>query len=167
MGSRYVPVTREQIEAVLIGKCGFRHTPEDEKPGDGAELVYGRQVESREHGLFPMYVRVMSSISKNAADSRDCGEDAIRVNLYAPGVSLKKAYKESTRTIYRTKNAMTRLEEVCRGMFRLGLHLACPKCRRPMVPRTSKANQSRFYGCSGYPTCTATVPADQMEPLPE
>ncbi len=39
----------------------------------------------------------------------------------------------------------------------------CPRCGRPMVPRTAKkgprAGQS-FWGCSGYPDCAATRPAD-------
>jgi ssDNA-binding Zn-finger/Zn-ribbon topoisomerase 1 len=40
--------------------------------------------------------------------------------------------------------------------------LTCPKCGRPMVERTNRANGSTFMGCTGYPDLcseTAKVPA--------
>ncbi len=38
---------------------------------------------------------------------------------------------------------------------------ACPACGKPMVLRTARKGPragSQFWGCSGYPTCTATLP---------
>lgn len=43
------------------------------------------------------------------------------------------------------------------------LATACPKCGAPMVRRVAKqgANQGRsFFGCSTYPRCRGTMPAD-------
>ena len=45
---------------------------------------------------------------------------------------------------------------------------ACPNCGKPMRLRTAhkgpRAGQP-FWGCSGYPDCTGTRPADQVAPL--
>lgn len=37
----------------------------------------------------------------------------------------------------------------------------CPKCGTPMVPRQSRHDGKRFYGCANYPRC------NQMAPMPE
>jgi four helix bundle suffix protein len=51
---------------------------------------------------------------------------------------------------------------------------ACPQCERPMVPRTVRQGKhagSRFWGCSGYPTCKGTRPLkgaeapDRVDPM--
>lgn len=43
---------------------------------------------------------------------------------------------------------------------------ACPQCERPMIPRTVRQGKhagSRFWGCSGYPTCKGTRPLKGAE----
>jgi hypothetical protein len=37
----------------------------------------------------------------------------------------------------------------------------CPKCGIPMVPRQSRKDHSKFWGCSNYPRCTQTAPLDK------
>jgi four helix bundle suffix protein len=44
---------------------------------------------------------------------------------------------------------------------------ACPKCGKPMRLRTARKGSNAgqaFWGCSGYPDCTGTRPADQPTP---
>ena len=38
---------------------------------------------------------------------------------------------------------------------------ACPNCGRPMILRTNKTKGNRFWGCSGFPQCRGTMPADE------
>jgi hypothetical protein len=38
----------------------------------------------------------------------------------------------------------------------------CPECQDDMVLRTRRSNGSSFYGCVNYPTCQATVDAQQF-----
>lgn len=45
----------------------------------------------------------------------------------------------------------------------------CPDCGGAMVLRTNKKTDQKFYGCSFYPECTGTRPAekdDDVEELP-
>lgn len=35
-------------------------------------------------------------------------------------------------------------------------NLKCPKCGGPMVSRLNKKEQSRFWGCKGFPKCDGT-----------
>ena len=43
---------------------------------------------------------------------------------------------------------------------------ACPKCGQPMVLRTARAGPQsgrQFWGCSAYPDCRGTLPADKSD----
>lgn len=71
-GSRYVEVSREKMEAMLKG-AGF----EVHAQAKGHEVVYRR----RHHADPTMWVKVYTSLSKDASAARGCGEDAIRVVL--------------------------------------------------------------------------------------
>lgn len=44
-------------------------------------------------------------------------------------------------------------------------HKTCPKCGSPMVHRMSKAG-TFFWGCSGWPKCTETLPSDYKAVIP-
>jgi predicted RNA-binding Zn-ribbon protein involved in translation (DUF1610 family) len=44
---------------------------------------------------------------------------------------------------------------------RAGTSPACPKCGKPMVKRTRKADGEPFWGCSDFPNCRATRPWDR------
>lgn len=37
----------------------------------------------------------------------------------------------------------------------------CPRCGIPMVPRESRKDHSRFYGCANYPRCREVAPWDK------
>jgi four helix bundle suffix protein len=44
---------------------------------------------------------------------------------------------------------------------------ACPRCGQPMVLRTARTGSragSQFWGCSAYPDCKGTRPAEKREP---
>lgn len=69
-GDRYVDVSREALEGLLQG-AGF------ERYVQGAEVVYRR----RHHRDPTMWVKVYTSLAKDASVARGCGEDAIRVVL--------------------------------------------------------------------------------------
>ncbi|MCZ2134596.1 MAG: type I DNA topoisomerase [Burkholderiales bacterium] len=40
----------------------------------------------------------------------------------------------------------------------------CPTCGKPLRRRENKAKGEHFWGCSGYPTCTTTLPDDGGKP---
>lgn len=35
-------------------------------------------------------------------------------------------------------------------------NLKCPDCSGPMVPRTNKADGTKFWGCKSFPKCRGT-----------
>lgn len=35
-------------------------------------------------------------------------------------------------------------------------NLKCPECGRPMILRTNRRTQERFFGCSTFPACRGT-----------
>ena len=39
-------------------------------------------------------------------------------------------------------------------------NVTCPDCGGPMVSRQNKRDQSRFWGCAGYPKCRGTRNVD-------
>jgi len=45
-----------------------------------------------------------------------------------------------------------------------GLSPTCPKCGKAMKLRHRKDGSEMFWGCSGYPKCRQTLPADGRQP---
>ncbi len=180
-GSRYVPITLQQMDDLLVGECGFtrRLTP----LGHEKEWVYERQVTFKEGSkrapasglILPMLVRVWSSVHMSDGISRDNGEDAIRVDLinlalqgefaaqHPNGFPVNaKDHVGVTKKLYRTKNALDNLYKACRGMFDVAARISCPKCGAPL--RRRKGSNGEFYGCSQFPTCNGTKPLEAVLP---
>ncbi len=93
-GDRYVEVSRKALLDALFA-AGFR----EHLGQGGGELVY-----SRVHGQdSSMFIKVFTSLPRNAGDARACGKDAIRVLLCFENPVTKASgclYKASR--VYRT-----------------------------------------------------------------
>lgn len=155
MGRYYVERTKEEMDALLIGKYKFRHV---DLHGT-AEYVY-----QRDGVHVPFSVRVYSSVDVRTGHTRDCGDDAIRVVMVdqSTGRATKimgEARNQKTGTrINRTKGAMDNLEKRVRQYLLMGTKdYTCPKCGGLMAVR--KGPNGKFLGCRAYPECNGTRPA--------
>lgn len=121
------------------------------------ELVYGKRVNQDN---LPLTLRVYTGIEPNG-DSREVGKDAIRVNLFMKnddGTIVKLGgSKRVHRVVGWKKNLQARLDS---WLEYLPKH-KCIRCGKPMMPRESKANKSKFLGCSGFPICRFTQPIEE------
>lgn len=110
------------------------------------ELVYAKRVYQ---GDFQLSLRVYTSIAYG--ESRDCGEDAIRVALFmrrSDGTIVKLCgSKRVHRVVGWRKNLKDRLD----NWLDYFPKEHCDKCNMPMVPRKGKFGN--FIGCSNYPLC--------------
>lgn len=93
-GDRYVEVSRKALLDALFA-CGFR----EHLGQGGGELVYSRQ-----HSLdSTMWIKVFTSLPRNAGDARACGKDAIRVLLvFQNPVTKASGCLYKTSRVYRT-----------------------------------------------------------------
>lgn len=149
MGSRYVPITRDEMEDMIVKEMGFH-----EVPLEGTfERVYERQIVV--HGKeIPFKIRVYSTIDFNTDRSRDCAADAIRVGLV--NTETGRYMKKEHRT-HRTMNALTNMRERARDIWKFAAHHlteGCPKCDSSMAVR--KGRNGLFLGCTQYPKCNGT-----------
>jgi len=106
-----------------------------------SELVYGKRVDKNGK---PLSLRVYTSISSNG-QSRDCGNDAIRVELFWWNPNTKKVEhvghgKRVNRIQTWKKNLKKRIQNV--GDL------------TPMVLRNG--SNGKFWGCPNYPKCDHT-----------
>jgi hypothetical protein len=114
------------------------------------EIVFGRIIQPR------ISMRIYSSVTGD--NSRDVGEDAIRVVLAArqPDGGIK-VFHSATR-VHRVagwkKNLIKRMEETEKTPVAW-----CGCCNRIMVMRKKAAPDAvPFFGCSGFPECRSTQP---------
>jgi len=156
MGTRYVPISEEEMNALLVDKLGFEDVTHRV---EAKERVFERQVVSKNGVEFPFAVRVYSTIEFGG--SRGCGEDAIRVVLIDleeenPKFRFKKVLGEGKgkagRRIHRTKNAMKNLEERIKDYFRHIILNQCPKCGSLMAIRERRADGKKFLSCTKWHT---------------
>ena len=164
MASRYVEISKDQMDSVLIADCGFQIVP----TAGTWEYVYQRQVSTRGGQKFQMAVKVLSSVDLNSNRTRPMGEDSIKVMLmnmarpeFPQGLPIStKHWPQATQRLFRTKNALPSLKLACQTMFRTGIAIACPLCMGPLLPR--KSQKGPFYGCSTFPVCWGTKPGGSI-----
>jgi ssDNA-binding Zn-finger/Zn-ribbon topoisomerase 1 len=41
-------------------------------------------------------------------------------------------------------------------------NVKCPECDGPMIPRTNKTNNTKFWGCRDFPVCKGTRDSQGM-----
>lgn len=100
MSATYCTVTESEMDTVLKAEKGWKKTYQN----GTEELVYTFNPPSRPHLQFKVY----SSIKKNTAVSRGCGQDAIRI--CAVNVVTNKGVRKTGR-INRVPNWEIRLQE--------------------------------------------------------
>ncbi|MEO8168334.1 MAG: topoisomerase DNA-binding C4 zinc finger domain-containing protein [bacterium] len=115
-------------------------------PGS-AEIVYERPVNE---GLS---VRVFSSVTDRLAGARACGNDAIRVVIWA---AKNRIIVSSEKRVHRVRGWRTNLaDRIASAILRIEHdEVAACTCGGYWVKRTGKYGE--FYGCSGYPLCRRT-----------
>lgn len=169
MSGQYINVTQTEMETLLF-PLGFQRV----RPSRTSELVYGKRVD--QDGL-PLTLRIYTGINPDG-QSRDVGEDAMRVNLFMgvpkgndPGTGkpvwdvVKLGGSKRVHRIAPSKSNPTgwRGNLKCRidaWTEYLPPH-RCPKCSNPMLVRNGRSGQ--FLGCAGYPNCKHTAPLDKPE----
>lgn len=141
--------------------------------GKGGECVEGKSGREVVFDLTPpnskLTVRVFTSLAAGASSARECGKDALRINVGAM-VNGKWRSAAKPRRVFRTAPKDSS-EDARVGMFldRMKGHLrdayrtaastpACPECEGPMAVRENRANGSSFFGCMMYPSCRGTRP---------
>lgn len=140
--ANYVNVTQEDMEELLLPQ-GFRKLDLD----GVRELVYGKRVDR--DGLT-LTMRVFTGIDPDG-NSRDCGSDAMRVNLFWRRPDEKIVNIAGSKRVHRVAgwkgNLQQRIDTLVPGP-------CCPTCSSPMVER--KGKNGKFYGCSDFPNCRGT-----------
>jgi hypothetical protein len=124
------------------------------------ELVYGKRVDQNN---MQMTIRVYTGIDPSG-NSRDVGEDAMRVNLFMrlPNNEIKKLF--GSKRVHRVKGWAKNLQARINDTMQQVPQRMCDKCGLPMVLRQGKSKTTgspySFYGCVGFPSCTNTKPAN-------
>lgn len=90
-------------------------------------------------------LRIYSSITDDL--SRGRGKDAIRICIFA--VHNKNDIFLSSKTVYRTQNALKNIEKKCLALAKEYINKKCKKCNLGYM-REIKYKTSKFYGCTNY-----------------
>lgn len=173
-GPRFVEVPADRLVSTLEG-VGERVKAAGgafEWRIQGKERVFDLRPWTAEVGV----VRVFTSLANGATVARDCGKDAVRVCVGALEAEsddfgstgrIKFRPLESGQKILRTAPQgaedrvgvfLDRLVAELREAFkRARMIRKCPACGKPMARRESK--HGPFMGCTGYPACKKTMPA--------
>lgn len=108
-------------------------------------------------------VRVYTSLAEGASRVRDVGADAVRVVVLAADGSRALGKSEKILRTAPAKSAdrvgvfLERLTARIRVKYGEARAIpGCDACGKIMAMRTRKSDGSRFWGCTGYPECTAT-----------
>jgi hypothetical protein len=150
MPATYTPISRGEIEAVLLER-GFT---EALRPGIG-ERIYSKPV--KETDRYRLAVVVYSSIAMGTGQSRNVGDDAIRVvmEVSIPGRSTSKIV-QGARRVHRTQGWRNNLAKRIAEISRL-TPPECPSCGLAMTLRKNRQPPAReFWGCIRYPDCRGT-----------
>lgn len=144
--AHFTNVTKEEMEEFLFPQ-GFKLL----KLPNTTELVYGKRVDS--HGR-QITLRIFTGINPNG-QSRACGEDAMRTTLFWRDEEGTVRMCGGSKRVHRVEgwrknlqNRIDRLDEL--------MGPDCPVCNKLMVER--RGSKGLFFGCSGYPSCTKTLP---------
>ena len=112
-----------------------------------AEIVYERPVSD---GLS---VRVFSSITDRLDGARACGEDAIRVVIWAV---KNKIIVASENRVHRVAGWRLNLASRIANALRRAESGQVPMCSCGGYWVKRRGKYGEFFGCSSYPTCTNT-----------
>jgi len=163
--AKYYNISIEEMNEFLV-RQGFTRIPQEMLPNT-RELVYGKRVDAI--GI-PLTIRVYTGID-SSGQSRDVGEDAMRVVLFTKIPDVQNPSKMVTKQLFGSKrvhrvagwakNLQSRINEVIEKAKQQKI---CDKCGLPMILREGKSKTTgspySFYGCSGYPSCTNTKPVN-------
>ena len=170
--SRYIEVP----SADLLGLLREIGSAIESRGGSFSEGVQGREVII---DLCPpnrqSRVRVFTTITRGAAQVRDCGADAIRLVVgrvyeddrgrerFQPLAKSRKMLRTAPKGSDEQRLAafLGRLKEALRGAYGEALaHPTCPTCGTIMGLREPKGKQSwkPFFGCCAWPECKKTMP---------
>ena len=150
--AQYYNISVEEIDSFLLPQGFLRYS----LPGVN-ELVYGKRVD---YNNMPITMRVYTGIDPTG-QSRDVGEDAIRVYLFTkkPDGTVAKLF--GSKRVHRVKgwirNLQARIDDTLAQVQQIRI---CNKCGSPMVLKEGVSKKTgqpyKFYGCTGYPACTNT-----------
>lgn len=153
--AEYYNLTIKEIDDFLLPQ-GFRRV----SVPNTNELVYGKRVD---HNNMEITMRVYTGIDPSGY-SRDVGEDAIRVYLFSrsPDGKINKLF--GSKRVHRVKgwakNLQARINDTLDQVKQLKI---CDRCGLPMRLLEGKSKSTgkpyKFYGCTGYPSCSNTRPA--------
>jgi len=146
--SKFTNITKSEMQNFL-GNLGFA---EISIPNCN-ESVFAKRIDK--NGI-PLSMRVYTGIV--SSESRGCGEDAIRVNVFAKTLHNIPKKVVTCRRVNRVsgwrKNLQSRIHEV----FHKAPTAIC-NCGNPMVLREGKFGD--FLGCTNYPECKETRKTNQ------
>jgi len=142
MSKTYVQPTLEEFVQVLPGFQAIQ-LPRTK------EIVLAKRVDVDGQALS---LRVYTSLDPNGL-GRDCGKDAIRVEVYCRTAEGDVKRVGGSKRVNRVEGWAERLTERVEN-WKQQLGPSCPQCGLPMVERKSK--RGKFYGCCGFPKCRGT-----------
>ena len=149
MPAEFYNITRQEM-ADFLEPQGFRLV---EIPGT-FELVWGKRID---HNEWPLTLRVFSGINPNG-QSREKGEDAIRVRLFYRRGDGKIIEMDGSKRVHRVVNWKANLQKRLNEDY-LPEH-AC-NCGCPMTVRNGR--NGKFLGCTDYPNCKQTKPLKEND----
>jgi hypothetical protein len=132
------------------------------KPIRTGEMVYGKRV-WMQGSTRQLTLRVYTTIDPWAGEARKKGSDAIRVALFWREILTNEGGDEEAKPA-KLIGGDTKCLRVEGWRGNLGDRLQnwpdllgpeCPRCQRPMAEREYQG--SKFWGCTGYPVCKATI----------
>lgn len=124
------------------------------------ELVQCRQWRNRQ--IKPSVVREMWGLVAHHRASGVkivcTGEFTREAEAFADGKAIDLVNGERLFSMIRSVRAMEQSTDRVEPIFS-SEPLGCPKCGASMVRRTNRHSNEQFWGCSAYPRCKATRPA--------
>lgn len=159
-GARFVEVPADR----LLGRLREIGAAVTERGGSYAEGVQGREVFA---DVAPprsaARVRVYTSLASGASEARDCGEDAVRIVVFAGERPIRPSEKVLRTAPRGAEDRVGAFLDRLQGRIREAYAEArsvppCPLCGRALAVRTRKSDGGRFYGCSEFPECRGTMP---------
>lgn len=137
MAKRFVNIQKDEMEAFLFEQ-GFQEM----KLPNVNELVYGKVFSKDGHKLS---MRIYTALNPSG-ESRECGSDAIRIQLMFKYNDEVKPVGRSQKCL-RTKNWRSNILKAIENWADTNWKV-CPKCGHPMVDR--KGKNGNFWACITY-----------------
>lgn len=145
MAAQYTNITQAEMEEFLFAQ-GFKQVRLHDST---VELVYGKRVDQDD---LQLTLRVYTGINPSG-DSREVGQDAIRVNLFLRTKEGKLHKLGGSKRVHRVRGWKNNLQTRLDGWLEFLPEHKC-ECGLPMIPR--KGPKGHFLGCVGFPDCRNT-----------